>query len=127
MRPLKQILYIYISDKDFDGNDTTLSRFAPRLSLQLEKLLPWPANLTSLRPIGAMQTSNTYVYTYIYIWSKSGSNMCVYVYLYFSISKNAHLQERHEPIGQRSCASAVAASARFAGAEVLPLTSHMCA
>ena len=53
--------------------------------------------------------------------------MCVYVYLYFSISKNAHLQERHEPIGQRSCASAVAASARFAGAEVLPLTSHSTA
>ena len=69
----------------------------PDLShLQLDKLLPWPANLTWLRPIGAMQTSNTYVYIDMVQIAQLGSNMCVYVYLHFSISKNTHLQERNE-------------------------------
>ena len=52
----------------------------------------------------------------------------MYMYICISLSPKIHIfkkgMKHNETIGQRNCASAVAASARIAGAEVLSLTSH---
>ena len=96
---------------------------------QLEKLLPWPANLTWVRPIGAI-TSNTrlqtarYIYIYMVQIAQLGSNLCICIFVFLYLQKATSSRKAWNNWAKELCASAFAAFAMFAGAEDLPLTSH---